>query len=85
MLADGLNASWQSSDDMERMGKYGNFQRYKLESSPETRDGYTTLMAILRSKVQLVNMDVFHVLLEFLGVDFAAHESVFHTFMLFQY
>ncbi|KAG8952301.1 hypothetical protein FRC04_004729 [Tulasnella sp. 424] len=75
VLADGLNASWQSSDDMERMGKYGNFQQYKPESSPKTRDGYTTLMAILRSKVQLVNMDVFHVLLEFLGVDFAAHEN----------
>lgn len=36
-------------------------------------------MSILRSKIQLISLDVFHILLEFLGVDFAAHEFVLHT------
>ncbi|KIO27820.1 hypothetical protein M407DRAFT_72594 [Tulasnella calospora MUT 4182] len=57
VLVDGLNASWQNSDDMERL------------------NGYTILMSILRSKTQLISLDVFHILLEFLGVDFAAHEN----------
>lgn len=37
-------------------------------------DGYLALVSILRNKAPIFNLDVYHVLMEFLGIDFIVPE-----------
>ncbi|KAG8908740.1 hypothetical protein FRB99_002978 [Tulasnella sp. 403] len=48
---------------------------WKNSEEMERIHGYSSLMSILRNKISIFSLDVFHVLLEFLGLDFGDPEN----------